>query len=68
MASRILKNLALSREIMLYLTTDAVNDAVAMALKEQPLIPSNLINVAGRQRICPMVLGFGGQYSLETCT
>jgi len=27
-----------------------VNDAVAAALKEQPQIPSNLINVAGRQR------------------
>ena len=35
---------------MLCLTTVAVNDAVAKALKEQPQIPSNLINVAGRQR------------------
>ena len=45
-----LENLALNSESMLYLTTAAVNDAVAAALKEQPQIPSNLINVAGRQR------------------
>jgi hypothetical protein len=45
-----LESLALLSEHMLYLTTAAVNDAVAAALKEQPQIPSNLINVAGRQR------------------
>ena len=38
---------------MLYLTTAAMNDAVAAAYKEQPQIPSNLINVAGRQRTRP---------------
>ena len=46
---------------MLNMTDVAVNDAVAMALKEQPQIPSNLINVAGRQRTCPMVLGSTAQ-------
>ena len=42
-----LKSLALLSEHLLYLTTAAVNDAMAAALKELPQIPSNLINVAG---------------------
>ena len=49
------------------MTTAAVNDAVTAALKEQPQAPSNLINVAGRQRIrffflhnaCVHLLGLG---------
>ena len=35
---------------MLHLTTAAVNDAEAATLKEQPQVPSNLIDVAGRRR------------------
>ena len=50
MSKRTLENLAFLREHMLYLMNIAVNDAVAAALKEQPQVPSNLINVAGRQR------------------
>ena len=45
-----LEKLAPPSEIMLYLTTAAVNDAVAVALKKQLQIPSNLINFASRQR------------------
>ena len=43
-----LESLALISEHMLYLTTAAVNNAVAAAFKEQPQIPSNLINVVSR--------------------
>ena len=54
--SWVLKNLALSSETMLYLTTVAVNGAVAAALKEQFQVPSNFFNAANRQRTRPMVL------------
>jgi hypothetical protein len=36
---------------MLRTANAAVNDAVAAALKEKPEVPSNLINLAGRQRM-----------------
>ena len=45
-----LENLALNSENMLCLTTAAVNDAVAAALKDKPEVPSNITNAASRQR------------------
>ena len=45
--------------------TAAVNDALATALKRQPAIPGNLINVAGRQRTrLPEMVQEAALYSL----
>ena len=46
-----MESLAVTSEIMLRTANAAVNDAVAAALKEKPEVPSNLINLAGRQRM-----------------
>ena len=51
MAKWTLENLARTSEIMLGTTNDAVNAAVVAALIEKPEVPSNLINLAGRQRM-----------------
>ena len=46
-----LESLAVTREIMLRTASAKVNDAGAEILKEKLKVPSNLINLAGRQRM-----------------
>ena len=46
-----LENLAVTREIMLRAASAEVNDDVAATFKEKLEVPSNLINLAGCQRM-----------------